>query len=466
MRLSEKFNEAYNKNLLYRSEFMTRLETIQRIALRLAERPLFCDTLPTGFPSNYAVYASVPMGAILRSGTPAMEFDPELCVDLLVCDGTQVRIAVMFDADDEMVHRFFGAGAPLCGISLCRLPLHIRIPLIYEDLEARLGAARRVADGWRSPFSLNTAVLLKTLPPLQYKQLAAQSLLTDGGVITPAGRAAGIFLRVEWNGSAALSQPCVSPLELPRLWTHLFPYPTECTGDLVPLAQRLRRLEQGLPSSNAASRQIAELTQQMLDAPLSTLTSVPGASVQQLQDDIRSAHTLMCRKKSVCKSQALPGTVLQALELACKLQEISRRDGVSRQEALTLQVSLMTRLGAMLLAPQQPCRQRSSRSLQRRLSESGARRPKFGLLALSLSLYFQGLCAYTRSTYPLFISNRILAGELNYHLQSSSARLHNPEEAIRFGIRLCQDPDPESQSEGLSLLYHLLATPLFPDYIE
>lgn len=419
---------------------------------------------------DYSVYTQVPMHALCLDDVPMTSYE-NITLDLLICIESKVILAVLLGKADDTETTAALADGPLRDIQFLSLSMDDGLRDVSRHIQRGLPTAEQIFTYEGSPLSLELTTAEYVLRFLPGCRMSVRDLMVSSCQLTPEAAAAGLFLMYACADGEQRPVVRLSLYGVRRMVETLFPYPKGDGRDAaVPLDVRLRRLDMGLPSSDAAARRSAAGIREMLDIPLSSFPHVPPsrwvpAPEQQyrtLCDKLREGTKALCQRQMRSKKLPIPQTVGQALEMVCRLRRISAIDAPQSSHLRQTYRDILNALGAFCICPANTGKAADPRSLQHRLGKSAGQSLLCPAMELTPLQYFQGIAALTGSMFPLLIY-RDLSGSWNdfMHQTGQNPALGAAADIIRYVMR-SQEPQP-----GVPLLdipdplYDLMVAPLF-----
>lgn len=265
----------------------------------------------------------------------------------------------------------------------------------------------------------------------------------------------------------------------------------QTTQTLTPLARRLKRLDQKLPSDDRYGQYLSQSLLQLLVTPVNVLFGQDHQGLKEYRSKWAVATRLLQgdRASPGAKEGTFETTYQGQLELIYRLMEKANWDWslVNRDRRVTTAADLLSDLAQQLSALQTPCARQSApsgrpqpKSLQARLDSARkypadktleelvggmpphyreqvlldhSRKGEFPVLTFSLTHYFYAASLLRESNIPL------QAGK--DYFQSSMKRNFS----LLFMLLLQLDELPAmADGDGIDIagLYHLLVDPIFP----
>lgn len=414
---------------------------------------------------DYSVYTQVPMHALCLDGAPMTSYE-NITLDLLICIDSKVILAVLLDKENDTEAL---ADGPLRDIQFLSLSMDEGLRDVSRHIQRGLPTAEQLFTYEGSPLSLELSTAEYVLRFLPGCRMSVRDLMVSSCQLTPEAAAAGLFLMYTCADGEQCPVVRLSLYGVRRMVERLFPYP-KCDGRdaAVPLDVRLRRLDMGLPSSDAAARRSAAGIREMLDIPLSSFSHVPPSrwvpaperQYRTLCDKLREGTKALCQRRPRSEKLPIPQTLGQALEMVCRLRRISAVDDSSHLRQTY--VDILNTLGAFCICPANTGKAADPRSLQQRLGKHAGQSLLCPAMELTPLQYFQGIAALTGSMFPLVIY-RDLSGSWNnfMHQTGQNPALGAAADIIRYVMR-SQEPHPDVPLLDITdPLYDLMVAPLF-----
>ena len=416
---------------------------------------------------DYSVYTQVPMHALCLDGVPMTSYE-NITLDLLICIESKVILAVLLDKENDTEAL---ADGPLRDIQFLNLSMDDGLRDVSRHIQRGLPTAEQLFTYEGSPLSLELTSAEYVLRFLPGCRMSVRDLMVSSCQLTPEAAAAGLFLMYVCDNGEQRPVVRLSLYGVRRMVERLFPYP-KCDGRdaAVSLDVRLRRLDMGLPSSDAAARRSAAGIREMLDIPLSSLShvspsrwvSAPERQYRTLCDKLREGTKALCRRRLRSEKLPIPQTVGQALEMVCRLRRISAVDDPQSSHLRQTYRDILNALGAFCICPANTGKAADPRSLQQRLGKNAGQSLLCPAMELTPLQYFQGIAALTGSMFPLVIY-RDLSGSWNNFMGQTGQNpaLGAAADIIRYVMR-SHEPNPSVPLLDFpDPLYDLMVAPLF-----
>lgn len=416
---------------------------------------------------DYSVYTQVPMHALCLDDVPMTSYE-NITLDLLICIESKVILAVLLDKENDTEAL---ADGPLRDIQFLNLSMDDGLRDVSRHIQRGLPTAEQLFTYEGSPLSLELTSAEYVLRFLPGCRMSVRDLMVSSCQLTPEAAAAGLFLMYVCDNGEQRPVVRLSLYGVRRMVERLFPYP-KCDGRdaAVPLDVRLRRLDMGLPSSDAAARRSAAGIREMLDIPLSSLShvspsrwvSAPERQYRTLCDKLREGTKALCRRRPRSEKLSIPQTVGQALEMVCRLRRISAVDDPQSSHLRQTYRDILNALGAFCICPANTGKAADPRSLQQRLGKNAGQSLLCPAMELTPLQYFQGIAALTGSMFPLVIY-RDLSGSWNNFMGQTGQNpaLGAAADIIRYVMR-SHEPNPSVPLLDIpDPLYDLMVAPLF-----
>lgn len=414
---------------------------------------------------DYHVYTRVPMYALCLDGVPVTSCE-SITLDLLICIDSKVILAVLLDKENDTEAL---ADGPLGDIQFLSLSMDAGLRDVSRHILRGLPTAEQLFTYEGSPLSLELTTPEYVLRHLPGCRMSVRDLMVSSFQPTPEAASAGLFLMYPCDNGEQRPAVRLSLYGIRRMVETLFPYPKRDGRDAaVPLEIRLRRLDMGLPGSDAAARRSAAGIREMLDIPLSSLSHVPPSrwvsaperQYRTLCDKLREGTKALCQRRLRSEKLPIPQTVGQALEMVYRLRRISAADDSSRLRQTYKDI--LNTLGAFCICPADTGKAADPRSLPQRLGKKAGQSLLCPALDLMPLQYFQGIAALTGSMFPLVIYRELSASWNDFMGQTGqNPALDSTADIIRYvmrshephpGVPMLNIPDP---------LYDLMVAPLF-----
>lgn len=416
---------------------------------------------------DYSVYTQVPMHALCLDGVPMTSYE-NITLDLLICIESKVILAVLLDKENDTEAL---ADGPLRDIQFLNLSMDDGLRDVSRHIQRGLPTAEQLFTYEGSPLSLELTTVEYVLRFLPGCRMSVRDLMVSSCQLTPEAAAAGLFLMYVCDNGEQRPVVRLSLYGVRRMVETLFHYP-KCDGRdaAVSLDVRLRRLDMGLPSSDAAARRSAAGIREMLDIPLSSLShvspsrwvSAPERQYRTLCDKLREGTKALCQRRLRSEKLPIPQTVGQALEMVCRLRRISAVDDPQSSHLRQTYRDILNALGAFCICPANTGKAADSRSLQQRLGKNAGQSLLCPAMELTPLQYFQGIAALTGSMFPLVIY-RDLSGSWNNFMGQTGQNpaLGAAADIIRYVMR-SHEPNPSVPLLDIpDPLYDLMVAPLF-----
>lgn len=416
---------------------------------------------------DYSVYTQVPMHALCLDGVPMTSYE-NITLDLLICIESKVILAVLLDKENDTEAL---ADGPLRDIQFLNLSMDDGLRDVSRHIQRGLPTAEQLFTYEGSPLSLELTSAEYVLRFLPGCRMSVRDLMVSSCQLTPEAAAAGLFLMYVCDNGEQRPVVRLSLYGVRRMVERLFPYP-KCDGRdaAVSLDVRLRRLDMGLPSSDAAARRSAAGIREMLDIPLSSFSHVPPSrwvpaperQYRTLCDKLREGTKALCRRRPRSEKLSIPQTVGQALEMVCRLRRISAVDDPQSSHLRQTYRDILNALGAFCICPANTGKAADPRSLQQRLGKNAGQSLLCPAMELTPLQYFQGIAALTGSMFPLVIY-RDLSGSWNNFMGQTGQNpaLGAAADIIRYVMR-SHEPNPSVPLLDIpDPLYDLMVAPLF-----
>ena len=417
---------------------------------------------------DYSVYTQVPMHALCLDGAPMTSYE-NISMDLLICIDSKVILAVLLDKENDTETTEALADGPLRDIQFLSLSMDEGLRDVSRHIQRGLPTAEQLFTYEGSPLSLELTTAEYVLRFLPGCRMSVRDLMVSSCQLTPEAAAAGLFLMYTCADGEQRPVVRLSLYGVRRMVETLFPYPKWDGRDAaVPLDVRLRRLDMGLPSSDAAARRSAAGIREMLDIPLSSFSHVPPSrwvpaperQYRTLCDKLREGTKALCQRRPRSEKLPIPQTLGQALEMVCRLRRISAVDDSSHLRQTY--VDILNTLGAFCICPANTGKAADPRSLQQRLGKHAGQSLLCPAMELTPLQYFQGIAALTGSMFPLVIY-RDLSGSWNNFMGQTGQNpaLGAAADIIRYVMR-SHEPHPDVPLLDIpDPLYDLMVAPLF-----
>lgn len=416
---------------------------------------------------DYSVYTQVPMHALCLDDVPMTSYE-NITLDLLICIESKVILAVLLDKENDTEAL---ADGPLRDIQFLSLSMDDGLRDVSRHIQRGLPTAEQLFTYEGSPLSLELTTAEYVLRFLPGCRMSVRDLMVSSCQLTPEAAAAGLFLMYACDNGEQRPVVRLSLYGVRRMVETLFPYP-KCDGRdaAVSLDVRLRRLDMGLPSSDAAARRSAAGIREMLDIPLSSLShvspsrwvSAPERQYRTLCDKLREGTKALCQRQMRSKKLPIPQTVGQALEMVCRLRRISAVDDPQSSHLRQTYRDILNALGTFCICPANTGKAADPRSLQQRLGKNAGQSLLCPAMELTPLQYFQGIAALTGSMFPLVIY-RDLSGSWNHFMGQTGQNpaLGAAADIIRYVMR-SHEPNPSVPLLDIpDPLYDLMVAPLF-----
>ena len=416
---------------------------------------------------DYSVYTQVPMHALSLDDVPMTSYE-NITLDLLICIESKVILAVLLDKENDTEAL---ADGPLRDIQFLNLSMDDGLRDVSRHIQRGLPTAEQLFTYEGSPLSLELTTAEYVLRFLPGCRMSVRDLMVSSCQLTPEAAAAGLFLMYACDNGEQRPVVRLSLYGVRRMVETLFPYP-KCDGRdaAVSLEIRLRRLDMGLPSSDAAARRSAAGIREMLDIPLSSLShvspsrwvSAPERQYRTLCDKLREGTKALCQHRLRSEKLPIPQTVGQALEMVCRLRRISAVDDPQSSHLRQTYKDILNALGAFCICPASTGKAADPRSLQKRLGKNSGQSLLCPAMELTPLQYFQGIAALTGSMFPLVIY-RDLSGSWNNFMGQTGQNpaLGAAADIIRYVMR-SHEPNPSVPLLDIpDPLYDLMVAPLF-----
>lgn len=416
---------------------------------------------------DYSVYTQVPMHALCLDDVPMTSYE-NITLDLLICIESKVILAVLLDKENDTEAL---ADGPLRDIQFLNLSMDDGLRDVSRHIQRGLPTAEQLFTYEGSPLSLELTSAEYVLRFLPGCRMSVRDLMVSSCQLTPEAAAAGLFLMYVCDNGEQRPVVRLSLYGVRRMVETLFHYP-KCDGRdaAVSLDVRLRRLDMGLPSSDAAARRSAAGIREMLDIPLSSLShvspsrwvSAPERQYRTLCDKLREGTKALCQRRLRSEKLPIPQTVGQALEMVCRLRRISAVDDPQSSHLRQTYRDILNALGAFCICPANTGKAADPRSLQQRLGKNAGQSLLCPAMELTPLQYFQGIAALTGSMFPLVIY-RDLSGSWNNFMGQTGQNpaLGAAADIIRYVMR-SHEPNPSVPLLDIpDPLYDLMVAPLF-----
>ena len=416
---------------------------------------------------DYSVYTQVPMHALCLDGVPMTSYE-NITLDLLICIESKVILAVLLDKENDTEAL---ADGPLRDIQFLNLSMDDGLRDVSRHIQRGLPTAEQLFTYEGSPLSLELTSAEYVLRFLPGCRMSVRDLMVSSCQLTLEAAAAGLFLMYVCDNGEQRPVVRLSLYGVRRMVETLFHYP-KCDGRdaAVSLDVRLRRLDMGLPSSDAAARRSAAGIREMLDIPLSSLShvspsrwvSAPERQYRTLCDKLREGTKALCQRRLRSEKLPIPQTVGQALEMVCRLRRISAVDDPQSSHLRQTYRDILNALGAFCICPANTGKAADPRSLQQRLGKNAGQSLLCPAMELTPLQYFQGIAALTGSMFPLVIY-RDLSGSWNNFMGQTGQNpaLGAAADIIRYVMR-SHEPNPSVPLLDIpDPLYDLMVAPLF-----
>lgn len=270
------------------------------LAQFLAMEPIFRST-GTGLSRgerDYSIFTEVPVRCLSVPNADAVTREFGDCVlDVVVCRGHEVIYAFVFDAEARNMEVLFASYLPalphqflrredfvgFTARSLCR---ELSCKLVWDQEEPRHTGYKLYVMYLRYVIAKLKGTTVSSVRPSHCRaMLMEKHLLRSSGEITGYGRACGLFRQWPFEQRAVFvtAPQCVDAMNHALRW--------EAHADEgLPLAARLRRLEQGLPCE--AAGQETAILERLLATPLETLFRNHPQDLGQLDSLLTHAQFL------------------------------------------------------------------------------------------------------------------------------------------------------------------------------
>lgn len=455
-------------------------KTLNKFACRLAAQPAFSCSDSAEVPEEglYSFYTSVPVNDIYRDDetiaidTPA-DGTAYPVLDLLICQGNRILLAVIFGENDRRANSWFGHDGILHGMHLVVLPSRTsplaKLEEFYQMIRPEIQMIESIwaLEAEYSNFTLDTSPLQEVIPQDAPGKLQQCELLAADGTITPEGSAYGLFQGV---GEGFTSAYFLAEHAVRTFLNRVFEVPSlDSYGNRpVSLQTRLARINSGSPGDDLLVQHIVTDLQHLLAMPLeeyyrlSWKPPFPATTeYDALQKQISEAKHHLPASSQTSLQQMTIQTFGDVLHLVWNLYENTTLGTAPYFDVEDLCRGLLVSLCTPAVAHGFQQEGADPRSLAQRLHPVSDRLPLYKALDLPIRHYIYGACILQQSAYPDWIYRNELCGYMyNRPMQESD---YTPLEFIRIAQGLCSFYDSSNLSEGFYLLYVLLVKPLVVD---